>query len=207
MAGTKLKGHTGKGSRSGASTGGAMVLQQARHYMRFIRKDQGETPDAIAKSEGVSVKVVERSIRMVEMHKSLNTQANLNGAVVGMLMSNLPHVDRTFQKLFKAKNYIEQKQPDGSTKLVPIDDTATQGKAIELFGKYVDSMQPKGGGLNLKVSQNNNNQAVAHSNAQTGGYEDMLRDIIDNASSHNALPPRVVDVIDSSDSEDDEDDE
>jgi hypothetical protein len=144
---------------------------------------------------------------MVELHKSLNTQANLNGAVVGMLMSNLPHVDRTFQKLFKAKNYIEQKQADGSTKLVPIDDTATQGKAIELFGKYVDAMQPKGGGLNLKVQQNNSNQAIAHSNAQTGGYEDMLRDIIDNASTHNALPPRVVDVIDSDDSEDDEDDE
>jgi hypothetical protein len=184
-----------------------MVLQQARHYMRYMRADQGEKPEQIAASEGVSLQAVEKSIKMVRFHRGLNTQSNLNTAVVGMLMGNLNHVDKTFQRMFKAKNYIEHKKPDGSTKLVPIEDTETQMKALEVYGKFVGSLQPKSAGVNLSVQQNNANQSASISNARGGGYEEMLHGILGNVRSHNDLPPQTADVIDAEeDGEEEEDD-
>jgi len=182
-----------------------MVLRQARHYMRFLRYDRGEKQEEIAKSEGVSVKAVEKSIAMVRFHRGLNTQQNLNTAVVGMLMGNLGRADQTLRKMFGAKNYIEHKQPDGSTKLVPIDDTKVQLQALEIYGKFVESVQPKASGMNLKIQQNNANQATM-TNARSGGFEEVLHGIIGDVKAHNQLPYETADVIDAED-EDGEDEE
>jgi len=190
---------------SDAKTG--QVLQQARHYMRYLRHDQGEKAEAIALSEGVSVTAIQKSIKMIHFHRALNTQANLNTAVVGMLMGNLGRVDKTFQKMFKAKNYVEQKRADGSTKMIPIDDTSTQLKAVEVYGKFIESMQPKGGGLNVKVQQNNSNQSSAITNVRSGGYEEMLHGILSNVKTHNALPTQTADVIDAEEDDDENEDD
>lgn len=183
-----------------------IVLQQARHYMRYLRNDRGETAEEIAKSEGVSTKAIEKSISMVRFHRELNTQQNLNTAVVGMLMTNLGRADKTLQRMFLAKNYIEHKKPDGTTELVPIDDTKVQMQALEIYGKYLEAMQPKGG-FNLKVQQNNANQAVAHSNAKSGGFEEVLHGIVSNVQKFNELPSKTADVIESEPDDDDEDEE
>lgn len=187
------------------NAGTNLVLRQARHYMRYLRYDQGEKQEEIAKSEGVSVKAIEKSIAMVRFHRGLNTQQNLNVAVVGMLMGNLGRADQTLKRLFAAKNYIEHKQADGSTQLVPVDDAKVQLQALEIYGKFVDSMQPKAGGMNLKIQQNNANQATM-TNARSGGFEEVLHGIIGNVKAHNELPYETADVIDAEE-EDGEDEE
>lgn len=184
-----------------------MVLQQARHYMRFLRSEQGEKLEDIANSEGVSLAAVEKSVKMIRLHRGINTQENLNQAVVGMLVGNLTHANKALQRGFNAQNYIEQKKADGSTKLVPVPDIVAQQKTLEIFGKYLESMQPKAGGVNLKIQQNNANQANATTNVRAGGYEQMLRDVIGKADVQNALPSTTADVIDPEDAEGDEDEE
>ena len=182
------------------------VLRQARHYMRFLRYDQGEKQEEIAKSEGVTVKAIEKSIALVRLHRGLNTQQNLNTAVVGMLMGNLGKADRTLRRMFSAKNYIEHKLEDGTTKLMPIDDTKVQMQALEIYGKYMEVMQPRGGGVSLNVQQNNSNQ-VTTTNARSGGFEEVLHSIIGDVKAHNELPYQTADVIEGEESDENEDDE
>lgn len=184
----------------------SIILNQARHYMRYLRKERGETTAQIANSEGVSQKAIEKSIRQVEIQRGLYTQQNLNASMVGMLMGNLGHVDLTLKRMFKAKDYMEQKNPDGSIQFIPVDDKATQLKAMEVFGKFLDSMQPRSAGVNVKVQQNNANQANA-TGGKVGGYEDMLRGILDNVQNFNQLPSQTGDVIEAEEDADDEEDD
>lgn len=185
-----------------------LVLDQARHYMRFLRVERGEKPAAVAKSEGVTVRAIEKSIRTVELQRGIYTQSSLNMALIGMLLGKVAKADRTFDRMLEAKDYIEKKNVDGSTEFIPVDDKATQIRALEVLGKYAESMQPKGGGVSVKVQQNNANQANATTSG-TGGYESMLHRIIKESQQHNQLPSETADVIDAEEfgAEDDEDDD
>lgn len=173
-----------------------MVLQQARHYMRFLRHDmQGETAETIAKTEGVSVKAVERSFTIVRMHRAINNHQNLNTAVVGMLMGNLGKADKTMGRMLNAKNYLEHTMPDGTKRYEAIDNPKVQLQALEIFGRYIESMQPKATGNVLKIQQNNANVNTPATNAKSGGFEEVLHGVIDKVRSTNALPFATADVI------------
>lgn len=183
-----------------------LVLDQARHYMRYLRS-RDEKPADIARSEGVTIRAIEKSIRTVEIQQALYTQTNLNVAVLGMLMKKVNKVEGTFDRMFDAKDYIEQRNPDGSTVLIPVDDKSVQLEALKIFGSYISAQQPKSAGVSLNVQQNNANQANAVSTGK-GGYEEMLHQIVKEANTHNQLPSETADVIDDEDfSEEDDDDE
>ncbi len=182
----------------------SIVHQQAKHYMRYLRRNEGESLDEIARAEGVSVKAIEKSIKQVELHRSLNNQGNLNANVVAMLMGNLSRVDKGFKKLFNAKSYVERRLADGSSELVPIDDTETQLETIKVFGKFIESMQPKGGGLAVNVNQTN--QTASVTNIRHGGFVERMTEIRKRVQEHNLLPSVTVDAREADpDDEDDED--
>lgn len=184
-----------------------LVLDQARHYMRFMRVERGEKPADIARSEGVTARAIAKSVRIVEMQRMLNTNTNLSVAMVGMLMGKVNKVNVTLDRMLDAKDYLERKLEGGATEFVPVDDKAVQLEALKIYGSYVTAQQPKGGGVSVNVQQNNANQANATA-AGRGGYEEMLHQIIKEASSHNQLPSETADVIDDEDfSEEDDDDE
>lgn len=175
-----------------------IVLDQARHYMRAVRVEDGEKPADVARSEGVTVRAIEKSIRIVKYQKSLYTQANFNMALMGMMLGQLPKVKETFDRMFAAKDYVERKNADGSTELIPVDDKTIQMEALKTFATYTTAMQPKGGGVNVRVQQNNANQANATATGK-GGFESMLHQVIKEANNHAALPSVTADVIDDED--------
>ena len=174
----------------------ALVAQEARHYMRFLRAEQGEKPEEIAHSEGISLSAVQRSIQRIRLHRALNTQENLNHAVVGMMTQNMMHAGNAFKRMLNAKNYVEHKRADGSTKVLTVDNPDVQLRALNTFQKYVEAVQPQRSGPKLTIQQNNANQSTATANVRSGGYEQMLNEILHNARSHNQLPRQVVDVPD-----------
>lgn len=184
------------------------ALDHATHYMRFIRAEDGESAAAIARSEGVTVRSIEKSLRTVRQEKALHTQANLTAALMGMMLRQVPKVNTTFDRMLDAKEYVVQNNPDGSTNLIPVDDKTIQLEALKAWGSFMSAMQPKtGGGVNVSVQQNNSNKALAVSGGR-GGYEEMLHQVIKESKDFNALPSITADVLDDEDfSEDDEDDE
>src|SRR5579859_2899411 len=186
-----------------AKSENSIVQQQAKHYMRYLRRNEGESVEEIARTEGVSAKAIEKSIKQVQLHRNLNTQGNLNANVVSMLMGNLGRVDKGFKKLFNAKSYIERRLADGSSELVPVDDMATQLEALRVYGKFVESMQPKGGGVAVNVSQSN--QTAQVTNIRHGGFVERMSEIRKRVQEHNLLPPVTVDAREE-DPEDEEED-
>jgi len=189
-----------------ALTTDVILRENSLHYMRYLRKDRGESVRDIARSEGVTQRAVEKSVRMVEMHRSLYSAQNLNVTVTSMLMGNAGNVDQTLRRMFDAKEYIERKNPDGSSELIPIDDKLVQLEAVKVYGKLLDSMQPKGSGMTVKVQQNNANQTVA-TTGKAGGYEDMLHSILKNVGNYNQLPSETGDVIEAEETEDDDEED
>jgi hypothetical protein len=165
----------------------------------------GEKVEEIAQSEGVSIKAIEKSIRQVSMERAIHTQQNLSTAVISMLMGNMRGVDQAFKKGLKAQNFLERKNADGSNQFVPVDDTETQLKTLQVYGKFLEAMQPKGSGISVSVQQNNANQAN-QTNMRNGGYESMLRSVLDKVHAHNELPRETADVIEA-EKEDDSSDE
>jgi hypothetical protein len=168
----------------------ALSIHMSKDIMRLMRRDRGETLEEIARTEGVSTKTIEKSIKQADLHRSVNTQGNMNSAVVSMLMGNLGRVDKGFKKLFNAKSYVERRLADGSAELVPVDDMTTQLEALKVYGKFVESMQPKGGGV--AVSVNSNNQTANVTNIRNGGFVDRLTEIRKRVQEHNLLPPVTV---------------
>lgn len=181
-------------------------LKNPLHYMRYMRKDHGETVQQIARSEGVTTRAIEKSIRQIELHRSVYSMQNLNTSLTGMLMSNVDNVDKTMRRMFEAKEYVEQKLPTGEVEFIPVDDKTIQLEAVKVYGKLLESMQPKGGGMTVKVQQNNANQAVATS-GKVGGYEEMLHSILKNVDNYNQLPSQTGDVIEAEAEDSNEDEE
>lgn len=181
----------------------AINIHLSKDIMRLLRRDRGETTDEIARTEGVSTKTIEKSIKRADLHRNINTQTNMNNAVVSMLMGNIGRVDKGFKKLFNAKSYVERRLADGSAELVPVDDMPTQLEALKVFGKFVESMQPKGGGV--AVSVNSNNQTAHVTNIRNGGFVDRLTEIRKRVQEHNLLPPVTVNARE--EDPDDEEDE
>lgn len=183
----------------------ALSIHMSKDIMRLLRRDRGETTEEIARTEGVSTKTIEQSIKRADLHRSVNTQGNMNAAVVSMLMGNLGHVDKGFKKLFKAKSYVERRLADGSAELVPVDDMATQLEALKTYGKFVEAMQPKGGGV--AVSVNSNNQTAHVTNIRNGGFVDRLTEIRKRVQEHNLLPPVTVNAREEDPEDEEEDDD
>lgn len=185
----------------------ALAFDQARHIMRYMRVENGETPAAIARAEGVSVRTVERSLKTVEFQRAIYTRTNLNASITGMLMEKMARAGKTLERNLDAKEYVEQKNPDGSTNLIPVDDKATQLKALEIYLKGIETMQPKGGGQNIRVQQTNAQAAISVASTGGGGYETMLHELIKESNKFNALPPKVADVMEADDGDEGEEEE
>ncbi len=195
-----------KPSRPGTQSNG-IVLDQARHYMRAIRVEEGEKAADVARSEGVTIRAIDKSIQLVKNQRGVYTQQNMNTAMVGMLLNTLAKVAEALERGLNAEQYLERKSADGSIDYMPVPDKTAQLEAMRVFGSYFASMQAKGGGISVKVQQNNANQASAVATGR-GGYEEMLHQVIKEANTHNLLPAATADVIDDEDySEEDDDDE
>ena len=183
-----------------------MVLTHSRHYMRYLRHDQGETSEDIARTEGVSIKAIERSLQLVRMHRAIHSAPGLNVAVIGMLQHNVDHASAALGRRLNAKEFYEHKFPDGHTEMVEIEDRKTQLRALEIFGRYVESVQPKAPGNVVKIQQNNAN-VTPEPEVRSGGFEEVLHGIIGRVREANQLPYKTADVVESEEEEGEEEGE
>jgi hypothetical protein len=179
--------------------------------MRYLRTQRGEMVPDIARSEGVTVKAVEKSLRMVAVDHALNTTETLQREAISSIRSNIPEATRAIKRLLNAKTLVrETKVINGKeiTKIVTVDDTEVQVKGVNAWKDLLIAMQPKTpGGVNVNVNQSNANMAAATTtNIRTTTYEDRLRQIRNQQAEFAALPSQVIDAPEAADEEDEDDD-
>lgn len=191
---------------------GSALANTSIHNMRYLRSLRGETVADIARREGVSVKAVEKSLRMAEIDHALNTTENLNREAISSVRTNLPHATSAIRRMLNAKTLIrETKMVKGKeqTTIVQVDDIEVQTKGVAAFKDILVALQPKtGGGVNVNVNQANaNTAAVATTNIRTTTYEDRLRKIRNQQAEYAALPSQVIDAPEAADEDDDVEDD
>lgn len=172
-------------SRQRAST-------DARHMMRYLRAKSGISPEAIAKSENVSVKTVKESIRNMEAFEMLNSEGQVSLAVRDMIRVTIPLVGETVHGLLTATNTIERKNATtGGVEYINEPDKITRTEAVKLFKGLYETTLPKTPAVALQVNQqNNNNQSTSLSSAET--TEERIRRLKKQQQEFNLLPPVVT---------------
>jgi transcriptional regulator with XRE-family HTH domain len=182
------------------------------HTMRYLRTQRGETVADIARGEGVTVKAVEKSLRMVAVDHALNTTETLQREAISSIRTNIPDATKAIRRMLNAKTLVrETKVIKGKeiTKIIEVDDTEVQVKGVNAWKDLLIAMQPKTpGGVNVNVNQSNANMAAAATttNIRTTTYEDRLRQIRNQQAEFAALPSQVIDAPEAADEEDEDDD-
>jgi Winged helix-turn-helix DNA-binding len=163
----------------------------ARHLLRYLKSKANISVQDIAKSEHVSVKTVQQSIRDMEAFESLNSEGQVLLAVRDLVRTTIPQVKETIYGLLTATNTVERKnEKTGLKEYVQEPDKITRQEAVKVFTSIVGSIQPKGPGVNVQVNQQNHNQTAVLSSAET--TEERMRRLKAKAAEHNLLPPVVV---------------
>src|SRR5580693_1466229 len=108
------------------------ISTQGKSYLRYLRHDdgKGDSIAEIARSEGVSEKAVENSIKQIKRRRQVNSLDTVNTEVHGMLLGNMADVSKTLKRQLNAKNYVERRRADDSSELVAVPDNETQLKAV-----------------------------------------------------------------------------
>jgi len=193
----------------------AVTVAEAKHMMRFLRSERGEKPEDIARQEGVSVQIVEKSIRRVQIQKAMLSSDNTLEALRGIIVRNTNHASKAIANGLTAKKYVarDKRGKDGKVKTtyVAIPDIEAQTEAFKAFRGLAEAIQPKGGGISVNVKQNNQTAAMV-TNVRGNGFEERLEMLRKRQEEFNQLPAEVAvspaeddDIIDAE--EDDGDDE
>jgi hypothetical protein len=185
-------------------------LEDPRHLMRYLKAQaQGGTTQeaalAIAKSEGVSVDAVRRSIVSVESYRNMNSSLQMELAVRSIVIQNTPKLTATISSLLDATELVSVPNPNnGKQKIVLRADKTTRLEAGRLMKDLIIGLQPKGAPVEVNVNQTN--QVANLSSAET--TEERFARLRKQAEAHNLLPPEVSGVPQHIDrDQEDEDDE
>lgn len=169
-------------------------LADPRHLMRYLKsKTPGGTPEAIAKSEGVSVATVKQSISMIDTYRNMNTSSEMDLAIRDFVISTIPQAKETLNGLLTAMEMVEYTDSKtGKKKTKEVEDKTTRLEAVRVVNALIGSLQPKQAPVEVRVSQTN--QMAAIGSAET--MEERLARLRRKAEEANLLPAETIGVPD-----------
>ena len=174
-----------------------------RHLMRYLKAKAGITPQEIAKSEHVTLRRVQDSIKEIEAYEHQNSDGQLQLAVRDLVISTIPTAKDTINGLLTATTTIEQvNAKTGLKEFVKVEDKTTRLEGARLVKDLVIGMQPKQPAVAVNVNQTN--QTANIGSAET--VEERMRRLRARAQEHNLLPPKVAAVPQAIDAGLDDDD-
>lgn len=179
-----------------------------RHLMRFLKREAGMAPEAIAKSEGVSTAIVKQSINQIDAYRKRNTVTEMDLAIRDLVISTMPQAKETLMGLLTATELVEMgESKTGRKRVVEVEDKTTRLEAVRVVNSLIAGLQPKQAPVAVNVQQNNQQANLGGSET----FEERLRRLRKQADEHKLLPPEVAgtpDYIDAGESADgDEDDD
>jgi len=159
-----------------------------RHLMRYLKAKAGITPQEIAKSEHVTLRRVEDSIKSIEAYEYQNSDGQLQLAVRDLVISTIPTAKDTINGLLTATTTIERvNAKTGLKEYIKEADKTTRLEGARLVKDLVIGMQPKQPAVAVNVNQTN--QTANIGTAET--LEERMRRLRSKAQAHNLLPPEV----------------
>ena len=162
-----------------------------RHLMRYLKAKAGIDPKEIARSEHVSLRRVQDSIKDIEAYEHQNDEGQLQLAVRDLVISVIPTAKNTINGLLTATTTV--RTPNSKTGKVDTyreEDKTTRLEAARLVKDLVIGMQPKQPAVAVNVNQTN--QTANIGTAET--LEERMRRLRSKAQAHNLLAPEVAAV-------------
>lgn len=166
-------------------------LADPRHLMRYLKQQANIDMPTIAKSEGVSVETIRRSVFMVDSYRKRNSAPEMEFAIRDFVISAVPQAKATLNSLLTATELVEMPNiRTGQKTIVKREDKTTRLEALRLTKDLMVGLQPKGPPVEVNVSQTN--QVANMSAAET--VEERFARLRQQAQKHNLLPPEVAGV-------------
>lgn len=173
---------------------------------RWIRSRQQNIPlDQIAKEEGVSVEAVTRSIARIDRKRARLTLREIHAAEMSVLLSGVREEREAINSALTAVKRVQVLDVRGRPLIdkgepiyTEVPDHETRMAAVQLRTAILNAIQPKGGGVNLNVSQ----VAVGGGGVSRRGVEARIIEFNKKRESLALLPAPAI--LGDDDKEDDE---
>lgn len=144
---------------------------------RYLLSMRGWTAEQLAARENVKETVIKDSIMRYQLYRdSLNIDAQ-DLSIAEMTSRLMPGAEKVLAGAMKAERVmIVTKGGKSTTKKVVDHDTRI--KAVETVKSFMETVRPKGGGININTQVNNGNQGGGAPAATRGfDFESRLRNI------------------------------
>jgi hypothetical protein len=165
----------------------------SRHRSRYIRHRRENVPiEEIAKSEGVGVAVIKKSILMMDAYYDLNTEEELKTATIELIRQVAPKEKKAIEEALEATRPIHDKETGEIIRIEPDHDVRIA--AMVANTKRIEALLAKKGfgtQVNLGVGVN-----VSQSGGVTQGgtFENRLREIQKKRDEFLIAPPEPEEV-------------
>lgn len=129
----------------------------------------------------MSVIAVGKAIQRMNDHKVLHSEEAVNLAINEMVLKRVENVDKVIMSAMGAKVVGSEKRGRVGKERWTVTsrpDHATQLKAVDTIKSFIETIRPKGGGVNIALQQNNNaGESAGISPAKSFDFEARLRTI------------------------------
>lgn len=167
---------------------------------RLVQRTLGASDEAIAKSEGVSVEVVKKSIRRAEIYRESNSLDAVNLAVGHTVMELSVDVKQALRRGLVAKKAVKRyvrRKGKLHERMISVPDHDTQLQAADTYKGLVEALQPKGSKINVNANASATASAAAFSEANyQPGVEEMIDKIRSKVETQNTLPRELGTIKD-----------
>lgn len=148
---------------------------------RYAMIRRGHSIEEVAGIEKVSVETINKSLLVMTMYQDAYSHESIEFATNEVFLSKLDAISTTLDEAMKAQRPNQQGVMEA--------DHDMRLKAIQTAKSLLDSIRPKGGGVNVNVQQNNN---VNPSNGPArGGFEGIVRRLEERRQAQ-ATPVEIV---------------
>ena len=173
------------------------INKNPAHYKRYLRYKSGESPEEIAKEEGVSVETIMKSVRAVDVYRQMHGVGALEETAIHSIMKNEEAARHAVASGLKAKLVI--RDPTTMKKIGTEPDHATQLEAARIHEESKKHIfeRHKSPSTQIGVAVNTN---IAPTIAEKGhSFEERLREIDRRRTSAlpaaaKELPGAVIDA-------------
>ena len=148
-----------------------LVLNEKDRRRWWLHVGKGLSVEEIANLEKVAPTTVQGSIDCMEMYKFSMQNEMLNMKVVETALQQMDSVGVVLQESMKAKKVVHVNAETG--KIQEVADTAMRLKAVETVRSFIETIQPKGPGIQLNQQFNNGAAGAGISSGMS--FEAVLR--------------------------------
>lgn len=176
------------------------IAEDPRHIVRYLKAQvmggsEEAAATAIAKSEGVSMQTVLKSIRQVDTYRKKNDRIEFDYAVRSMVIDAIQPAKAALNGLLNATELVEMKDAkSGKTKVVKQEDKTTRLEALRVLNSLMIGLQPKTPMIEQNITQTQQNQTAVLQAGAGETTEERLRRLRKQAQEHRMLPPEVAAV-------------